>query len=519
MRANELMRIFQQAVKVFNRQMIFAGLVFFMSLNAAAVSCKQEQPADNLLRRLSQVFERRNYLTLVEDTLLTCGADSLVKDVVILGGKVALECPVAGTVMVCDGELSLRASARVSGDVILVRSSLYSSRSATVGGEVFRTAAAECVSYIDGQLSGSKPRKQLPYQVLLKTNRMGGFGLVGYDRVDGYSLSWGFAVELPEVSALPLFKARVISATTRQAVGFDTELRLPLYHQPLYTLGLGARSLTDTNDRWRLGDLDNAFKAFVAGNDERYYFRREGFSVDLRRNVGRRSHLSLGYLNERCYSLADQSPFTLFGSENFQPNLPVAPGPLHSLYFDGVLDTRGDPFLTLSGLWLRLQAEIAGGALAGKHSFARYDLDFKRWDTFYGIHHTFLWLKLAGADQSLPFQRGYTLGNTLRAYDIFTFSGDRMLMGEASYGLSLPQVPLVEYLLFRWRAELIYETGIAFFRGDPKLGYGDLKKDFGFGFSGDTILGRIGVYLFQNLDTSARSGRRVTVTLNMNVFG
>jgi len=146
-------------------------------------------------------------------------------------------------------------------------------------------------------------------------------------------------------------------------------------------------------------------------------------------------------------------------------------------------------------------------------------VELKRWDTFFSIHHTFFWFKWAYADRSLPFQRSYTLGNTLRAYDSFAFTGDRMFMAQASYGLSLQPVPVVEYLFFRWRAEAIYETGIAFVKDDPNSGYGDLKKGIGIGFSGDTIIGRIGIHMFQNLDVSFRSGRKVTVTLNMNVFG
>lgn len=491
----------------------------FLCVNFLLAQTPTEERPDPVLPLAESMFAEENYLVLRQDTVLASENGPLRSDILFVDCNGVLDRPLEGSLVILNGELSLRSGAEVTGDVILLRSSLFQSRNAKVSGEIIRSSSAECINRIRDKLQDSGFKKSLPVHLRLRTNRMGGFGLEGYDRVDGFSISWGFTVEQPDLGDFPVFQGKVISATTRHAVGFKALLRLPLDSKARFSLGIGARSNTDTNDRWRLGDLENAFKAFVAGNDHRYYFRREGYSVELRRKIWNRSYLSLAYQDESYYSLKNQSPFTLFGSENFHPNLPVESGRVRSLLFDGVLDTRNDPFFTLSGFWACLQGELAGGALGGRHSFARIDAELKRWDTLYGIHHTFFWFKWAYADQLLPFQRGYTLGNTLRAYDNFAFSGDRMLMAQASYGLSLPPLPVIEYLFFRWRAEAICETGIAFYKGEPDRRYSNLKKDVGVGFSGDTIIGRIGVHMFQNLDASCRSGRKVTVTLNMNVFG
>ena len=501
------------------KRFLHAGFSFaFLWVNLLLAQAPTEEYSDPALPHVESVLAKGNYLVFHQDTVLASENGPLSTDILFIDCNGILDRPLEGSLIILNGELSLRSKAEVTGDVILLRGTLFQSRDAKVKGEVIRTSSAECINRVRGKLQDPGFKKSLPIHLKFRTNRMGGFRLEGYDRVDGFSISWGFTVEQPDLGDFPVFQGKVISATTHQAVGFNALLKLPLDSKARYSLGIGARSNTDTNDRWRLGDLENTFKAFVSGNDHRYYFRREGYSIELRREMWNRSYLSLAYQDERYYSLKNQSPFTLFGSENFHSNLPVESGRVRSLVFDGMLDTRNDPFFALSGFWGRLQGELAGGTLGGRHSFARIDLELKRWDTFYDIHHTFFWFKWAYADRPLPFQRGYTLGNTLRAYDNFAFSGDRMLMAQALYGLSLPSVSVIEYLFFRWRAEAIYETGIAFYQQEPDSGYSNLKKDVGVGFSGDTIIGRIGVHLFQNLDASFRSGRKVAVTLNMNIF-
>ena len=473
--------------------------------------------ADSVFERLESICGSKHYLVFYKDTVLSSGQVEPDKDIFFIGCRGAIDLNLGASIIIVNGELELRSRAEVSGDVILVRSEMFKSQRAVVSGQILRTSSDQILKLVNERLKESKIKRKLPFRVDLKTNRMGGFALGGYDRVDGFSVSWGMDLTLPDLENFVFFQGKAITATTRQSVGYDAVLMLPLDPKGRNTVGVGARSKTDTNDRWRLDDLDNAFKAFIVGYDNRYYFRREGYSVYFRHRLGDRSQLTLGYLNERYYSLKNLSPFTLFGSENFRPNLPVSSAPLRSVYFDGIIDTRNDPFFTLSGFQIGFQGELAGGALGGKSSFARIDLSVKRWDTYRGIHHTFLWVKWAWADERLPFQRCYTLGNTMRGYDNFAFSGDRMLLAQAAYGLSLPNIPVVEYLFFRWRMEFIYETGTAFFKGDPLRGYGDLKKDAGFGFSGNTLIGRIGIHLFQNLNEPSRPGPRVAVTLNINV--
>jgi len=474
---------------------------------------------DRICRRVEAVLDDGNYIVFQADTVLSAGLPDDQVDLIFIDCNASIDCSIKGSLIMVRGELGLRSRSRVGGDLILIGGKMFKSRKAVVAGESMKTTSERCLNLVEKRLEVGRRGRGFPLDARLQLNRLGGFALEGYDRVDGFSISWGFRLGRPDYPELPLLKARAISATTRKAFGFETVVQLPFDKQGRYYLGLGVHSLTDTNDRWRLHNLDNAVKAFFAGHDYRYYFRRDGYTVFFRRNLGRGSRLGLAFQDESYYSLIDQSPFTLFGVEQFRPNLPVAPGSIRSIQFECLIDTRNDPLFTSTGFWSSIETEIAGGALGGSHSFSRLDISLKRWDTIGGRHHTFFWFKWAFADRPLPFQRGYTLGNTLRGYDNFAFSGDRMLLFHASYGFSLPAVPLIDHLFFRWRVETVYEAGVAFFKDDPDRGYGSLKEDLGAGFSGETLLGRLGVHIFQNFEQPSGAGPRVTFCLNMHIPG
>ncbi|MBN2289968.1 MAG: BamA/TamA family outer membrane protein [Candidatus Glassbacteria bacterium] len=499
-------------------------LVCFAAFNppASFASAGDAVPAreeERVCSRIEAVLTSGDYLVFKTDTVLSEGSTGDAGSLICIGCNVSVDCTVRGSVIMSGGELGLRSGTRVEGDVILLGGRMFKSRKATVAGELLKTSSDRCLRMLRESLKLKRGGGGLPLSAEMQLNRLGGFALEGYDRVDGYSVSWGFNLVRPQHPGAPLLKARTITATTRQAFGFEAVLQWPFDKAASYNLGFGVRSLTDTNDRWRLDDLDNAVKAFFAGRDLRYYFRREGYTIFFHRSLGKKSRLGIAYQNERYYSLADKSPFTLFGQENFQPNLPVDPGSIRSFLLECLIDTRNDLLFTSSGLWLRVESELAGGELGGEYRFCRLDMSIKRWDTFGRRHHTFFWFKGAFADRALPFQRGYTLGNTLRGYDNFAFSGDRMLLFQGFYGFSMPRLPLLDRLFFHWRAEAVYEAGIAFFKDDPELGYGTLKSDLGGGICGETLIGRFGIYLFRNLDEPSGAGPRVSVCLNMNVTG
>ena len=214
-------------------------LGFFFSLSFAR-NISSEAGSDPALRSVDSVLARGRYLVFHNDTLLSSAMGQQNTDMIFINSNIALDCPVKGSVIVLNGELNLRARAEVAGDVVLVRSQMFKSRKATVRGKIWRTSSTKVLKLVEDNLGNGRVKRSFPLGVELKTNRMGGFALEGYDRVDGFSMSWGFNLVLTDLGDFPLFKGKVITATTRQAIGFDAVLAVPLDRRGRCRIGVGA---------------------------------------------------------------------------------------------------------------------------------------------------------------------------------------------------------------------------------------------------------------------------------------
>ena len=490
-------------------------ILFVLSSGFSMLSAQDDKPAENMIR---ETLDSGAFLVFRSDTVLTEPLGDEIVHVIFINCNGAISTKLPGNVIIIDGELGVRSGAEVTGDVALIKSELFRSRRAKINGTVYRNVDEHCRQTImDRVKSVSKEKFKFPAQ--FQVSRWGGLSLDDYNRVDGFSISWGVSMVPLEGPALPYLELKVPIATTRDAVGFDLTGRLFLDDKGKRYFGFRTLAITDTHDRWRLDDLSNTFKAFIAGRDHRYYFRREGYSLFYHSGFHRYSSLELVYQAERYFSLDNQSPFTLFATENFHPNKPVESGLVRSLILRLNYDDRNDIRQTLFGWNVSLETELAGGLLEGDHSFARADFQLERWHTLAKRHHLYLLFKGTLADGPLPFQRGYTLGNALRGYDPFEFSGDRMLLYHLSYGYSMPALPVLEYLYLSWRVETIFERGTAFFDKDPNAGYGDLKSDVGVGINGETLIGDLGFYYFRNFKNTGTARDRFYFNLRILVPG
>ena len=467
---------------------------------------------------VSEILDTGSYLVFRSDTVLTEFPADSVENVIFINCNGAISTEVPGSVIIIGGELGVRSGAYVAGNIVLIESELFRSRRAKIDGEIYRNAGDRCRQLvIDRVKSVNKEKFRFPAQ--FQVSRWGGLSLEDYNRVDGFSVAWGVSMVPIEGPALPYLELKVPIATTRDAVGFDLTGRLFLDEKGKRYFGFRTLAITDTHDRWRLDDLTNTFRAFLAGRDHRYYFRREGYSLFYHSGFHRFSSFEVVYQAERYFSLDNQSPFTLFATENFHPNMPVESGLVRSIILRLNYDNRNDVRQTLFGWNVALETEISGGLLKGEHSFARADLQLERWYTFARLHHLYFFFKGTLADGPVPFQRGYTLGNALRGYDPFEFSGDRMLLYHISYGYSMPSLPVLEYLYLNWRVETVFERGTAFFDEDPEGGYGNLKTDAGVGINGQTLIGDLGFYYFRNFKDTGSERDRFYLNLKILVPG
>ena len=224
----------------------------------------------------------------------------------------------------------------------------------------------------------------------------------------------------------------------------------------LAELGLQAYDFTDTNDRWRLSDIDSYLYSFLLNRPDREYFRRKGFTAFATWRLADAWLAGAEYRADRYESLRSFTPpLSLFrrGSPPF-PNSPVEEGRFESVvvrleyasdappgaqvgslfrtpetplfHRDDDWDTRG----SLRGL---LTLELGDGPATDARFWKLVgDLALvvpTGWDT--GVR---LRLRAAGGND-VPEQKREALGgwSALRGHGFKEFRGDTSVLASAEY--------------------------------------------------------------------------------------
>lgn len=385
---------------------------------------------------LHALLERNDLVIVAADTVLTSG-DTIAGTVVVVGATARIDGVVAGDLVIVDGNVFLRPSARVLGRVHNLGGGLYPSELAVVqrGIRSEPNAPYEVERLEDGTLliRGTTGRSVLLLEGLY------GFGMPTYDRVDGVTVGVGAGLLLPRIElAEPVLRARADYRARREKFTGAAELAVT---RGRTTASVGAARATLTNDRWLRSDLVNSISFLVLGDDYRDYYQADRAYAELRRSVERGSRTITAFLRgqiEDARSLSAGSPWTVRGTPRAD-----------NLIVEGERTTSA--LLGLDLEWthslhvVRTDAtvELAGRVLNGEHDFARYTVDAE-WAMAALADHTLeLWLHFQGplpGTTRLPTQRWTLLGGagTLYTFDIAQFRGDRLAFVHTLYAIPLP---------------------------------------------------------------------------------
>lgn len=278
-----------------------------------------------------------------------------------------------------------------------------------------------------------------------------------YNRAEGFVL--GLATEPLEWTEFD--RARLLGQLSyafalrrwRYEIGGETILNPAQNPEYYLKLGGGYFRNTVTDDLWKTAPIENTLAAFFFGHDFYHlYYEAEGWQFYAVQRLTRYGQLGLGLRAEEHRALSRQTRWSLFERDVFPPNLPAEEGRMHTLLLS--LDAgRVVGYRTLPSGWaVRLLAEWGRG-LGGDFSFVRY-LGDARLYLFTG-RYSRLNLRLRGmwADENAPLQKHATLGGigSVRGYAQNTFSGSRMLLGNAEWavqGVSLKPGTVLEDVVF-----------------------------------------------------------------------
>ena len=409
---------------------------------------------------LRSVLRRSDLIVIRNDTLIARN-DTLRGTVLVLVPTTSarIDGAVVGDVVVVDGNLFLRPTARVSGRVYNIGGGYYPSELAVVTGGT-RTqpnAPYEAEARDDGVLiiRGTSRRSALVLDGVY------GFTPPTYDRVDGLTPRFGAGLVLPRIGLIePSIRGHVQYHSLRENIVGGGELALTRRRTEI--AGGWERS-TLTNERWIRGDLMNSLGFLVQGKDYHDYYEAERAYVELRRTLEDGPRLTKAFLRgqvEDATSLRPGNPWTLMGTPRVN-NLAVDDGRITSAIAGMSVEwTHPSHVVELAG-----SVELARAMFDSNHEFAGFVVNGEWAMPALSDHSLEFDLHFQGplpGTDSLPRQRWSFIGGsgTLNTFALAEFRGDRVAFVETQYSIPLPN-------RFRMRLlglptiDLLHKTGMA----------------------------------------------------------
>ena len=267
--------------------------------------------------------------------------------------------------------------------------------------------------------------------------------LVRYNRADGLFLGW----------RLPLKYRSSYGVAHYGEIGFGFGSKkwdyqggaevFTFYGQSkanLLALGLEVHGITDTQDDWRVAEVENSVYALLMRRDLRDYYRREGGSVyashDFDRVVQVIGKVAIDHYN----SLINTTDWSLFGNRwgglaYFRSNPAIDEGQMRSVQGTVRLDTRSNSHKAYRGWFTTLSGEKAGGLLQGKYNFERYQLDVRRYQPLFNDTRLDVRMRFGTGRGILPRQFQYAIGGSgsVHGYDYKAIQGDRLVLFNIAY--------------------------------------------------------------------------------------
>ncbi len=441
---------------------VLSGLIAGPSVLALPVGAQEvrlaDAPRSDAQRALQAFLERGTYELWTRDTVLARG-DTVRSDVLLLEGSARIAGRVDGDLYVVDGDLFLRTRGSIGGDVVVLGGGFYDSDLAEVEGAItYRPNERVRVRPTQGDYEVISEIEPLP---AFEADGTSGVRLPTYSRVDALTLALGGVARLMSAPGRPDLEA-VVRYKTAPAE-FDGFVRNSWYLSDRLRLGLFGGRETRSNDAWIRPTWYNSLAHFVAGDDNRDYYRVDEVGVDFELVSPEppiwvdaatwRFTVSAGW--EDAESLAAHDVVVLFGADAIEP-VPPATEPIppygNPAIDDGSLffaragfewSKRGRDGRAAFGVGLEagFEDDIVGGETPGpEFNFLLVEGRVSaRRITSWGHSLDVFGIGRADLAGTLPRQRYSTIGGvgTLPTMPLRGLRDARMLYAEATYAVPL----------------------------------------------------------------------------------
>lgn len=300
-------------------------------------------------------------------------------NVAVSGGPLIIAGHVTGSVLGLNADVTLRPTARIDGELLVVGGIVEGRAVARVAGPVrvyheplaYRVEADRIVAIADSARESESWWRRLERR--RDGNRTEVLRVVEagpYNRVEGLPIGLGPVMHrlAPwgsfDVEAAAVVRTGTAFNSSQGDVGH--KLRGELRFGSDRGAGIGARmyNVVDPIESWQLTNLETALAAFLVRRDYRDYYQRHGSTGYVTLYGAPNLSLTGSYGAERWSSRVVRNPFTLFRSDDpWRPNPAVDEGVFHLADVALSWDTRTDPLDPWSGWLINADLEHGRGSI------------------------------------------------------------------------------------------------------------------------------------------------------------
>lgn len=344
-----------------------AALTALLLAFANAANAQQDNPLAHaslprsVEYRITAVIENPNTRQITGAATIS---DTVHTDVVAQKGSLTVRGRIDGQLIIIDGDAIFEPGAIVTGDVTIVGGDAKGIENADIGGTITMYGEAILPFGRDDRVYTVNRHSRRVYRD--DDRRDWGYSTISfrtgwnYNRVEGLPIEFGPSVETggdnpTRFEAHAIWRTEVASPFETDDWGYSVRVEQFLFGKHDFRLGASLSNTVQPIESWQLNKHEASLGTFLFHEDNRDYFKREGWGV-YARYTPRATGLSalLSYNDDDHFTEPARDPWTLFNGDDVWRLQPIVlEDRFQTLTGTVLLDRRNDDDYATDGFLVR----------------------------------------------------------------------------------------------------------------------------------------------------------------------
>lgn len=292
-------------------------------------------------------------------------------DVAVLLGPLTIAGEVVGRVVVINGDLILRPTARIGGAVLVIGGAISGRDDAAIAGDVRVYRQPLPYREVDGRLEAEPDAWWRPWERSpMSRSRLRILSAGAYNRVEGLPIKIGPALEHEtswgrvKLEALGIIRTAEEFHWDSENLGHSAALEVGFGGERGLAIGARHYDVVNPVEDWHLRDVEAALAAALFHRDYRDHYNRHGGGAYVTYSPGRDVDLTVSYSDERWATRRSRDPFSLFRNGDVWRDNPIMDdGRFHIGHATLAIDTRNNADDPWSGWHITADWELGAGTV------------------------------------------------------------------------------------------------------------------------------------------------------------